>query len=106
MARQLNSSAALLGTVLAFVIMTSDSRPNFARQLTFRSEVDLVRMAVTALDTGGRPVFGLTADDFDVYEDGHIRPVSIFEEVCADYRPAALPLKVPGRRLGQFLGGT
>ena len=48
---------------------------------TFRSGVALVQMDVTVLDDHRRPVTGLTADDFTVFEDGVARPVAAFTAV-------------------------
>ncbi|HEY6356646.1 MAG TPA: hypothetical protein VIX35_00295, partial [Vicinamibacterales bacterium] len=41
----------------------------------FRAGVTLVRVDVSAVDPDGRPVPGLTADDFEVKLDGHVQPV-------------------------------
>jgi VWFA-related protein len=55
---------------------------------TFRSSVDIVQVSVIVTDEEGRPVAGLTADDFEVVEDGEPRPISTFT-------PVDLPLDSP-----------
>ena len=41
----------------------------------FRTAVDVVNVAVTVMDRKGNPVAGLTADDFEVVEEGTPQPV-------------------------------
>lgn len=55
-------------------------------QTTFRSSIDLVRVDINVLDPQGRPIKGLTADDFVVTVEGVPRRV-----VTAEYVPAAEP---------------
>ena len=38
-------------------------------QRTFRSGVDVVHFGVTVVDRKGTPITGLTASDFEIYED-------------------------------------
>jgi VWFA-related protein len=52
---------------------------------TFRSGVQFVEVDVTVVDRKGRPVRGLTRDDFEVYEDGVLQMVESF-------RPVDIPL--------------
>lgn len=47
-------------------------------QRVFRSGIDLVHVAVTVLDRRGTPIKGLTADDFEVYEDGVRQQIRYF----------------------------
>jgi len=44
--------------------------PVSAQRPLFSSGVDVVRVGVSVLDDEGKPLTGLTRDDFDVYEDG------------------------------------
>lgn len=54
----------------------------------FRSGVDLVRFSVAVLDTKGKLVRGLTADDFEVIEDGTPQHITFFATGDAsDIRP-------------------
>lgn len=52
-----------------------------APPVTFRTGVDLVDVDVSVLDKHRQPVRGLTAEDFNVLENGKARPVVAFSEV-------------------------
>ncbi len=67
----------LASCIVALLIMTSAGavRSERGSQATFRAGVDLVTFAVTAVDRTGNPVADLTADDFEIVEDG--RPQSL-----------------------------
>jgi Ca-activated chloride channel homolog len=56
-------------------------------QQTFRSAVDLVHFGVSVVDKQGRPVTGLTKDDFDVYENGKKQSVQYFTVGDPDAAP-------------------
>jgi Ca-activated chloride channel family protein len=47
-------------------------------QPVFRSGVDLVHLGVTVVDRQGTPVTGLTAADFEVYEEGRRQEIQYF----------------------------
>ena len=47
----------------------------------FRSRVELVHLDVSVLDDNRRPVKGLTADDFTIFEDGKPQSVAVFNAV-------------------------
>ncbi len=66
----------LLSTVALFVLAAPvmvDAQPR-----VFRSGVDLVRFSVAVLDNKGKLVPGLTADDFQVVEDGTPQHITFF----------------------------
>lgn len=67
------------------------SRPASQPQARFRSGTDLVQVDVSVLDGKRRPVRGLTAADFTVFEDGQPRPVEVFTEVDLPPRMTASP---------------
>ena len=56
-------------------------------QQTFRSAVDLVYFGVSVLDKQGRPVTGLTKDDFDVFENGQKQSLQFFAVGDPDAAP-------------------
>ena len=66
-------------------------------QQTFRSRVDLMQRDVSVTDRDGRPVRNLTADDFEILEDGANRPIAAFAAIelggpTARTAAAAFPL--------------
>jgi VWFA-related protein len=61
-----------LPVLLALVALATEQQP------TFRSSVRLVNVTVIAHDSAGRPVRGLTASDFRVFEDGKEQKVEVF----------------------------
>ena len=48
---------------------------------TFRGGVELVQVDVLVTDEDGKPVTGLTADDFEVFEDGRRQVITTFSPV-------------------------
>jgi Ca-activated chloride channel family protein len=58
--------------VVAFAAVTA----GFAPQQTFRAGVDLVHFSVIVTDKQGSPITGLTADDFELVEDGKPQSIS------------------------------
>ena len=60
---------------------------------TFRSSARLVELSVVVTDRGQNPVTGLTADDFQVFDDGKLQKVQLFsiETVGATTGPSSEP---------------
>jgi VWFA-related protein len=52
-----------------------------AQQATFRASVEVIEIDVYVADEAGRPVTGLTADDFTVLENGEPRPIRAFSAI-------------------------
>lgn len=60
-------------------------------QYTLSVDVDLAVFNVAVLDSDHRPVIGLTADNFHIYEDGREQKIKIFQ---AEDTPATLGLVI------------
>src|SRR4051812_20300872 len=60
-------------------------------QFTISVDVDLVVFNVTVLGDDGRPVTGLTASNFRVYEDGREEKIKIFQP---EDTPATVGLEI------------
>jgi Ca-activated chloride channel homolog len=64
---------------LAVLVLAAWLPPLSAQQLpTFRAEIDLVNFGVTVTDRRGNYIADLTADDFEVIEDGQRQKVTFF----------------------------
>ena len=65
----------------------------------FTSSVDVVQVDVSAIDSDGRPITGLTASDFELRVDGRVRPITSVQFVsvppATDARSASGDLQEP-----------
>ena len=59
---------------------------------TFHVEVPLVNVFVSVTDKGGAPIGGLTRDDFQLFEDGKLEKIAVFERDTS--APLAIVLAV------------
>lgn len=51
----------------------------FAQDVTFKTETKLVIVDLSARDKSGRPIMNLQKNDVEVYEDGALQKISVFE---------------------------
>jgi Ca-activated chloride channel family protein len=75
------SGSARAGIVCTLAIALIGMGPHgpASQQPHYRTGIDLVALNVTVLDPQGRPIGGLTRDDFVVYEDGVQQDLSYFQ---------------------------
>jgi VWFA-related protein len=85
-------SAVLAVVPLALGILAAQDQP------TFRTRTNLVRVDVSVIDRAGNPVTSLTADDFEVREDGRLQTITSFKLIEANGQPTddfSLPIRGP-----------
>src|SRR5687767_12753584 len=70
---------------------------------TFRGGARFVRVDVYPADRDGRPVEGLTAADFEVFEDGKVQDIDTFEFVKIEADPAAMRVDPNSQKEGEEL---
>jgi VWFA-related protein len=89
--------AALIGSVLAALLAApvTAQRQEPPPTPTFRAGVELVQIDAVVVDANGNPVSGLTADDFELREEGKPRDISAFATVDIPIEQAARVLYSP-----------
>jgi Ca-activated chloride channel homolog len=85
--------AAVVGLAIAVAAVTGLAAG--VQQPTFRAGVDLIHFGVTVVDKQGKPVTGLTRDDFTVVEAGKKQAVQFFS--------AGTPEQAPPLHIGLLL---
>src|SRR5580765_7891414 len=75
---------AAAGLLLVLCLVSVAQEPD----TTFKVDVKLVNVFVTVTDEHGAPVAGLSKDDFQVFEDGTLQKVSVFD------KESELPLSI------------
>jgi VWFA-related protein len=80
------------GTALAVLLwaLAAPARPQQAP--SFEATREVVRIDVVALDGDGKPVRGLTAEDFEIVEKGRRLPITSFEAVVVATVPTPAPV--------------
>ena len=73
-----NTLGKVVLTAALGALATGIPVPAGAQQSKFTSGVDMVPLTVTVTDVKGRPITGLTGDDFTVLEDGVEQPLAFF----------------------------
>jgi Ca-activated chloride channel homolog len=81
--------------VAAALLVLTVAAVGAERQRPFRAAIDLVNFGVSVVDKGGKPVTGLTADDFQILENGRPQSLAFFV--------AGLPEQAPPLHLGLLL---
>jgi VWFA-related protein len=78
---------------LAAALGLATAGPGAATQQTpeFSVGSELVRIDAVVLDDGAKPVTGLTADDFEIEENGDVQPIVSFEAIELSPSPAGAP---------------
>ena len=93
----MRACAGLLLAVFAAALGAQEPDPP-QKPPTFRSGTNVVRVDVTVTDRGGNLVRTLTADDFEVLEDGTPQPITSFKLLEATGHPTddlSLPIRSP-----------
>jgi len=79
MIRMLNARRrAVLATLAASIVLAASPRaqePSPSPRTTFRSAADVVTIQASVRDARGRVLKGLTTDDFEVRDNGELRPL-------------------------------
>jgi VWFA-related protein len=76
--RPIASLLALVAAVGLSVLHAQDVQKPDASTQTFKASTRLIQVSVVVHDGNRRPVTGLTAEDFEILEDGRPQPVSLF----------------------------
>ena len=77
----MNAGRARTAASLTALMVAGHLATGVARQqqpAPFRSGTNIIRVDATVIDRSGRPAIDLTADDFEVKEDGVVQPVTSF----------------------------
>jgi VWFA-related protein len=88
------SVVLLLAALLAPLGAENAARAQAERKVpTFPAQVELITVDAVVVDDDGRPVPGLTRDDFVVKEDGRVQEIASFEAFVLE--PAEAPSEPP-----------
>lgn len=95
------SARRLLITVAAFAVglpvFVSAQTQAPSQAPVFRSTTQIVRVDAVVVDKDGKPVRGLTKDDFEILDKKTLRPVETLEELAYDRSPSTLTGPPPSR---------
>jgi VWFA-related protein len=90
--------AGFLIVLIATVVSAQEpaQQPDQQRPPTFRTGANVVRVDVTVTDSHGEPVRTLKAEDFEVFENGVLQPITSFKLLEATGQPTddlSLPIR-------------
>jgi VWFA-related protein len=86
-----NRRKKLCGFLLLFVFITASGHSQTTNEV-IRIDTDLVAFEVTVTDRQGRPVHGLQAKDFRLFEDGIEREIVFFEPLRKENKSRPLSI--------------
>jgi VWFA-related protein len=93
------SSLAVASALLATAVLHGRQAPDpQQRPPTIRTGTNVVRVDATVIDGDGKPVTDLTADDFEIREDGKPQPITSFKLLEVTGEPTdelSLPIRSP-----------
>lgn len=96
--------AALVVMLIGSVVIAQEAPPQDPQTPpTFRGGARFVRVDVYPTDANGRPVEGLTAADFEVYEDGTPQEIDSFEFVQIEPEPEVARVDPESQAEGEAL---
>ena len=75
------SPALAFGIFLSAVLLMRVSTEAQEPQVGFKVSANLILVDVRVLDADGRPVMGLTRDDFTLLEEGEVQTIDHFQEI-------------------------
>jgi len=98
----LNRRLILAAALLAASAVSGQQQPSNAQQtppgempkISENLEVRVINVDVVVTDKKGNAVHGLTKDDFEIYENGNLKPISNFYEVDNSKGLPVAPVKV------------
>ena len=71
-------SMCRIGILAMAALVTGGSALVQAQQAAFRAGIDLVQVGVTVTDQDGKFIADLTADDFEIVEEGQTQTITYF----------------------------
>jgi VWFA-related protein len=95
------AAAVVAGVVLAVLAARGSAQepppPAVATPPTFGREVEIVRVDVVVTDKAGKPVLGLTKDDFTLLDEGKPQTIDTFESAAPDVPSPSVAAATPPR---------
>lgn len=90
-------ATAVIAVATGLPVLLSAQSPSSAQGTVFRSGTQLVRVDAVVVDKDGKPVRGLTKDDFEILDKKTLRPVEALEELAYDRSPIRSDAPLPER---------
>ena len=82
------AGAALASALFAASALVAQEPQEPQRPPTFRTGTNVIRVDATVTDRNGAPLTTLTADDFEIHENGKLQTITSFKFISADGQPS------------------